>query len=132
MNEVNVNRRNSKNIVEFKPEVIELSNDIAKKVSSLSENGNTLIIDGKTDETAALKPGNIFHIPPTDRNPIGLAKKVVSVKFENNQTIVETTEPTIDELVTNIDVSKIINVTSTQFIPEIGVQVEQVANSLAG
>lgn len=121
--------RNSKNIVEFKPEVIELTNDTAKKVSSLSGNGNTLIIDGKSDETAALKPGDIFRIPPTEENPIGLAKKVVSVKFENNQTIVETTEPTIDELVTTIDVSKIVNVTSTQFIPEIGVQVKQVANS---
>lgn len=81
--------------------------------------GNALIEDGSGGlaaeiETAQgkvqIKAGDVFTTPATPEQPFGVAYKVVSVKEENGQIIVETEEPTLEDLFEELSVHTTVSV----------------------
>lgn len=66
-------------------------------------------------EPVELQANDIVIFPPTEEAPNGFAKKVVSVKTSDGNTIIETTEPTYEEVVKNIDISQEVAITTDDF-----------------
>lgn len=81
--------------------------------------GNSLVQDGsggvaaeiETDQgKVQIKVGDTFTTPPTPEQPFGVAYKVVSVREENGQIIVETEEPTLEDLFEELSVHTTVSV----------------------
>ncbi|WP_227938611.1 Ig-like domain-containing protein [Alkalihalobacillus deserti] len=108
-------RSDSANEVIYQDHVIELEEETLLRAQLLSVEDNLFIFDGAPEEITKLEKGDIFILPPTEEYPMGWAKKVVSIKVEANVTSVVTEEPTMEEVLEEIDLSQAIPVKATDF-----------------
>lgn len=67
--------------------------------------GNGLIVRIETaNGTVEVREGDVFTTPPTLEHPFGVARKAVRIREENGQIIVETEEPTLEDLFEELSV----------------------------
>lgn len=99
------------NTFEYKEGIIELADNISYEV-----NGSTLTFEAN-NEIKNLKKDDIFVLP-TQR-----PYKVVEVKVEGNNVIVETVDPTIEETLEYLDIQGEASVDIGGFIPAEGIEI---------
>jgi len=74
-------------------------------------------------ESIDIEKGDVFVLPATDEFPGGLAAKAEKVTEKNNQVIIETSQPEIDEVFYSIQGSSEVTLQPENFIPAPGVEV---------
>lgn len=75
--------------------------------------------------TIGLKAGDVFLLPKTEEYVSGLALKAVKVYSQGNQTIVETSEPKLEEVFSAIKGNTKVKIAPEYFIPAPGVKVQK-------
>lgn len=101
------------NSFEYKEGVVKLSEDITYKIDGTS------IIFNTDDRISKLKSGDIVVLP--NETPY----KVTNITVNDDNVVVETEEPTIEETLKYVDVQGYANGDSSDFIPAEGVEVIQ-------
>lgn len=98
---------------------ISIGEELASKIE-ISEDQSEVTVEEEVD----IKAGDIFILPKTEQYQGGLALKAEYVTLEDGKTIIETSEPQIEEVYTSIKGSTHVPLTSEYFEPESGVTVE--------
>lgn len=101
-----VPREDSKNEVVYQDNVKLLNEQQSQSINVLDE--NTIIAN---DVSSLLEIGDVLVLPPSEEYPFGLAKKIISIDKTSEQQIFKTEEPSIDEIIQNIDISQRIPIT---------------------
>lgn len=80
--------------------------DITNSVSAVQVSETAYSVSG--EDAANVKDGDIVILPPSEENPSGLARKIVSVtKNTDGSVTYETVEPAIEELCTDLEIATI-------------------------
>ncbi|RFU61097.1 carboxypeptidase regulatory-like domain-containing protein [Peribacillus glennii] len=99
-------RNDSANDVVLSSKIADVDSKVFEDAKDINLEGNSIVYPGKNDELLALKPGEIIVLPATETYPGGYAKKIVKASFDGTNTIITTSEPKMEEVVKDMDVSK--------------------------
>ncbi|EFM08658.1 S-layer domain protein [Paenibacillus curdlanolyticus YK9] len=66
-------------------------------------------------QAESIKAGQIILLAPSKTYPFGAAKRVESVSVNGNQTVLATTEPELEDVLRELDVTKDVPMTASQF-----------------
>lgn len=100
-----VPREGSKNEVVYQDNVKRLTEQQSQSMNVMDENTIT------ANDDYSLKIGDVLVLPPSEEYPFGLAKKIISIDKTSDQFTFKTEEPTVDEIMHNIDISQRIPIT---------------------
>ncbi|SOB90781.1 WD40 repeat protein [Ureibacillus xyleni] len=101
-----VPRQDSKNEVNYRDNVELMNEQQSQSIQVIDD--NTIVLNS---ENHTLEKGEIFILPPSDEYPFGLSKKIISIEKNVDHYVIKTEEPTIEEIVENIDISQRIPIT---------------------
>lgn len=111
-----VPRANSLNNVLYTDEVVVLTEAAANTlIEGDVEDQRFVFDDNISTYVSQIVSGDIFVFPPTEQAPNGFAKKVESLFYEQGRVGILTSEPTFEEVVQHLDVSKQVAVTTDDF-----------------
>lgn len=108
---------NEKGMIKLNEGVVELSEKIVNSLIYISIDETIFTFEGNDSKITSMKAGDIFVIPPSEKYPMGYAKKVKQVSKNGSQTTIMTTDPKIQEVVKELDIQKVINISSANLIP---------------
>lgn len=103
-----IKRTNSTNEILFVDGIEEITKDI-----SFSVEGMKVTMD--KSENVNIQTGDIFYLPPDEELPFGQYKKAISVVENQGEVIIDTSDPILEEIITNIDLSQEIDVKPEHF-----------------
>ncbi|WP_077214984.1 thermonuclease family protein [Bacillus dakarensis] len=106
--------RNETLEMEFNKQVIEVENE-----NVTMEGPDTLTINN-TALDEPLVNGDIIKLPPSEENPLGLVKKVISKNENENTTTIETVTPEVNEIFSDLEVYQKVPITAEHIsdVPE--------------
>lgn len=101
-------REDSHNSVELKQGIISLPKEILDVLLNPVYEENSFTFAGAPEELKNISGGDIIILPPTSSYPYGWSKEVISCVFDGTNTVIKTIEPNMEEVIENIDISKVI------------------------
>ena len=107
-----VEREDSKNAIEFTDNTELLSVTVLNTLVAGDYAGNMFTFENPNAHLQSLAVGNIMILPPTAEYPNGWSKKIERIERNGRQLTFTTSEPTIEEVITDMDISQIIDITS--------------------
>lgn len=102
----------------LKPSVIYLD-ESRTQTDKVNDDFSQVQLAGKLD----IRKNDIIVTPPTTRYPSGIALKVTQVSIKGDETILETAQPQLDEVIQSLDGNTTVGLDQATFIPEEGVEV---------
>lgn len=114
--------------IDLKPTVIGLTSEVTEELIGFA-NGEKAVFKGKPKGIEKLSIGSVFVSSPTEEFPLGITGKVVSVQYENNNTIIHLTEPELEEIFDKLELEGSIGLSLENIIPDEGVEVSLINNN---
>lgn len=111
---------NGENKSVLQPSAILLGREETEQINEVAEDMSKVVFKGDME----LNPGDVFVIPELEEYPTGVALKVVTVASQDNQTIVMTSEPELEEVFSAIKGNTAVELSPEYFIPAPGVVLE--------
>lgn len=109
--------RESKNTATFGEKVIKLENDGRNRIASADEATGRLVLEKATEEVKQLSAGDILYTEGDERFPDGgvvMVDEVVSA--EGDEVVLITSAPALNEIFSEIDISKRISVVPEDYL----------------
>ena len=108
-------REDSSNELIYQDEVTAFDEEVTRHISHVALGEDVVIFDESYFEQYDLQVGDIFVLPPDDAYPYGWAKKIVRIDRDRDEVRVLTSEPQMEEVLLEVDVSQVIPVTPDDF-----------------
>lgn len=111
-----VAREDSANETSYTNRTVVLNDNVLQTLTSGTYEGNELSFTNPSAQVQQLQAGAIIILPATAEYPSGWAKKIVSVTQRGNVITFTTTDPELDEVFADIDISQEISLTQDDVV----------------